>query len=62
MPYAARPTGIVRETIAIPSGYLDPAPGELICSGAPDGVGPVVPGDVAPGRIGCLSEIETTVR
>ena len=38
------------------------APGDLIYTGTPDGVGPVVPGDKMHGHIDGLSDIEITVR
>ena len=38
------------------------APGDLIYTGTPDGVGPVVSGDKMHGHIDGLSDIEITVR
>jgi len=52
----------VQETIANLSGYVELAPGDLIYTGTPDGVGPVVAGDVMHGHIDGLSDIEITVR
>ncbi|MEK9661053.1 MAG: fumarylacetoacetate hydrolase family protein [Alphaproteobacteria bacterium] len=52
----------VQETIANLSTYVTLAPGDLIYTGTPDGVGPVVPGDVMHGHIDGLSDIEITVR
>lgn len=52
----------VPETIANLSTYLELAPGDLIYTGTPDGVGPVVAGDVMHGHIDGLSDLEITVR
>ena len=52
----------VQETIANLSGFVTLAPGDLIYTGTPDGVGPVVPGDRMHGHIDGLSDIEITVR
>ena len=52
----------LQETIANLSGLVTLAPGDLIYTGTPDGVGPVVSGDKMHGRIDGLSDIEITVR
>lgn len=52
----------VQETIANLSTYVTLAPGDLIYTGTPDGVGPVVPGDTMHGHIDGLSDIDITVR
>ena len=50
------------ETIANLSGLVELAPGDLIYTGTPDGVGPVVSGDKMHGHIDGLSDLEITVR
>lgn len=52
----------LQETIANLSGLVTLAPGDLIYTGTPDGVGPVVPGDVMHGHIDGLSDLEITVK
>ena len=52
----------LQETIANLSGLVELAPGDLIYTGTPDGVGPVVPGDKMHGHIDGLSDLEITVR
>ena len=51
----------VNETIAALSQAWALAPGDLIYTGTPAGVGPVVPGDVLVGRIEGLGEITLKV-
>jgi fumarylpyruvate hydrolase len=52
----------LQETIANLSGLVTLALGDLIYTGTPDGVGPVVAGDKMHGHIDGLSDIEITVR
>lgn len=52
----------LQETIANLSGLVELAPGDLIYTGTPDGVGPVVPGDTMHGHIDGLNDLEITVR
>ncbi len=52
----------VPETIEYLSGLVTLAPGDLIFTGTPEGVGPVVAGDVMDGHIDGLSDIRVTVR
>jgi len=52
----------LQETIANLSGLVELAPGDLIYTGTPDGVGPVVSGDVMLGHIDGLSDLEISVR
>ena len=52
----------LQETIANLSGLVTLAPGDLIYTGTPDGVGPVVSGDKMHGHIDGLSDIKITVR
>lgn len=47
----------VPETIAALSNGWDLEPGDLIFSGTPDGIGPVVPGDIITGGIDGLAEL-----
>jgi fumarylpyruvate hydrolase len=51
----------VAETIADLSTYVELAPGDLIYTGTPEGVGPVVPGDRMVVRIDGLSALEIMV-
>jgi fumarylpyruvate hydrolase len=51
----------LQETIANLSGLVELAPGDLIYTGTPDGVGPVVSGDKMHGHIDGLSDLEITV-
>jgi fumarylpyruvate hydrolase len=51
----------VRDTIAICSRSVALAPGDLIMTGTPAGVGPVVPGDMITGGIEGLTPIETPI-
>jgi len=50
----------VPETIAYLSGLVELAPGDLIFTGTPEGVGPVVAGDVVDGHIDGVGDL--TVR
>ncbi|MCZ6452645.1 MAG: fumarylacetoacetate hydrolase family protein [Alphaproteobacteria bacterium] len=52
----------LQETIANLSGLVELAPGDLIYTGTPEGVGPVVSGDTMLGHIDGLSDLEITVR
>jgi len=52
----------LQETIANLSGLVELAPGDLIYTGTPEGVGPVVSGDKMHGHIDGLSDLEITVR
>lgn len=51
----------VREHVAILSRSIALAPGDLVMTGTPAGVGPVVPGDVITGGVEGLGEIETPI-
>ncbi|WP_421707017.1 fumarylacetoacetate hydrolase family protein [Algihabitans sp.] len=51
----------VREHVSILSRSIALAPGDLIMTGTPAGVGPVVPGDVITGGVEGLGEIETPI-
>jgi fumarylpyruvate hydrolase len=51
----------VPEIISYLSGYMELVPGDLIYSGTPEGVGPVVPGDVMTGGIEGVGDITITV-
>jgi fumarylpyruvate hydrolase len=51
----------VPEVISYLSGYMELVPGDLIYTGTPEGVGPVVPGDLMTGYIEGIGEIETRV-
>ena len=51
----------VPEIVADLSNYYHLAPGDVILTGTPAGVGPVVAGDVLDGRIGGLEPIHLTV-
>ena len=51
----------VAETIAHLSGYVSLAPGDLIYSGTPAGVGAVKPGDRLEGHIDGLSDLAITI-
>lgn len=52
----------VDETIAILSRAVTLAPGDLIMTGTPAGVGSVVPGDVITGGIAGLGTLEVTIK
>ncbi len=52
----------VPEIVSALSGLFRLEPGDLIYTGTPEGVGPVVSGDVMSGGIGGLSEIQVKVR
>lgn len=52
----------VAEVIADLSTYVELAPGDLIYTGTPEGVGPVQPGDTLVGRIDGLADLEVTIR
>lgn len=52
----------VAETISYLSKFMTLAPGDLIYTGTPDGVGPVVAGDVMDGHIDGLSDIRVSVK
>lgn len=51
----------IREIIADLSGYYHLQPGDLIYTGTPDGVGPVVAGDHLTGRVEGVGEIRLTI-
>ena len=51
----------VREIIADLSLFYHLQPGDLIYTGTPEGVGPVVPGDKITGRIDGVAEVALTV-
>lgn len=51
----------VREHVSILSHSIALAPGDLIMTGTPAGVGPVVPGDVITGGVEGLGEIRTPI-
>ncbi|WP_334175713.1 fumarylacetoacetate hydrolase family protein [Pseudoxanthobacter sp.] len=51
----------VAETIAYLSGFVALAAGDLIFTGTPDGVGPVVPGDTMLAHIDGLDDLSVTV-
>ncbi|WP_068434035.1 fumarylacetoacetate hydrolase family protein [Magnetospirillum sp. XM-1] len=51
----------VPEVIAHLSQYYHLGPGDLIFTGTPEGVGPVVPGDVLRGVIDGVGELEVTI-
>lgn len=52
----------VAEVIADLSTYVELAPGDLIYTGTPEGVGPVERGDTLVGRIDGLADLEITIR
>ncbi len=52
----------VADVIAYLSRFVTLAPGDLIMTGTPAGVGPLVPGDVVTGGIDGLGEISLTLR
>ena len=51
----------VEDTIAFLSGLVELAPGDLIYTGTPDGVGPVVTGDRLAGHVDGLTDLHITV-
>ncbi|WP_220038105.1 fumarylacetoacetate hydrolase family protein [Curtobacterium sp. MCBD17_032] len=51
----------VAETIAALSGSVTLAPGDLLFTGTPDGVGPVVRGSVLRGSIEGVGVVETRI-
>ncbi|MDF3415061.1 fumarylacetoacetate hydrolase family protein [Sulfitobacter sp. M57] len=51
----------VREHIAILSQAVDIAPGDIIMTGTPAGVGAVVPGDVITGGVDGIGELQVTI-
>lgn len=51
----------VREHLSILSHSIALAPGDLIMTGTPAGVGPVVPGDVVTGGVAGLEDIRITI-
>ena len=51
----------VAEVICHLSSYMELQPGDLIFTGTPEGVGPIVPGDVVTGHIDGLIDISMTV-
>ncbi len=51
----------VPEIIAHLSGFYHLAPGDLIFTGTPAGVGPVAPGDLLEGAIGGVGELNVTI-
>lgn len=57
----AHMTWSVAETIACLSGYFRLAPGDLIFTGTPEGVGPIRQGDVLRGGIDGLGEIAVRI-
>jgi fumarylpyruvate hydrolase len=48
----------VREIIAMLSTFVALAPGDLIFTGTPSGVGPIAPGQSLHGSIGCIDPID----
>lgn len=51
----------VREHVAILSQAMELAPGDIVMTGTPAGVGAVVPGDVITGGVEGIGELEVTV-
>lgn len=51
----------IREVIADLSTYYHLQPGDLIYTGTPEGVGPVVPGDLLHGRVEGVAEVRLTL-
>jgi fumarylpyruvate hydrolase len=51
----------VAETLSYLSGLVELAPGDLIFTGTPDGVGPVVTGDRLEGHVDGLTDLRVTV-
>jgi fumarylpyruvate hydrolase len=51
----------VREIIADLSLFYHLQPGDLIYTGTPEGVGPVVPGDKIAGRVAGVAEVTLTI-
>lgn len=51
----------VAEVISYLSGYMELQAGDLIFTGTPEGVGPIVPGDIVQGHIDGLGDINMTV-
>ncbi len=51
----------VREHIATLSNAMTLAPGDIIMTGTPAGVGAVVPGDVITGGVDGIAELEVTI-
>jgi fumarylpyruvate hydrolase len=51
----------VREIIADLSLFYHLQPGDLIYTGTPEGVGPVVPGDKITGRVAGVAEVALTI-
>ncbi|NNE51597.1 MAG: fumarylacetoacetate hydrolase family protein [Sulfitobacter sp.] len=51
----------VREHVAILSQAMELAPGDIVMTGTPAGVGAVVPGDVITGGVDGIGELEVTV-
>jgi len=51
----------VAETIAALSGYVELAPGDLIFTGTPEGVGPILPGQVLVGSIAGIGTLRCTI-
>jgi fumarylpyruvate hydrolase len=51
----------VPETICYLSGLVELQPGDLIYMGTPDGVGPVIAGDVMDGHIDGVGELKITI-
>lgn len=52
----------VREHVSILSHAMTLAPGDLVMTGTPAGVGPIVAGDVVTGGVDGVGEIEVTIR
>ena len=55
------PCAIVREILVDLSQFYHRAPGDLIFTGTPEGVGPVVVGDELEGRVEGVGSIRLTV-
>lgn len=51
----------VEETISYLSGFFELQPGDLIFTGTPEGVGPVVKGDLMTGNVGNLTPLSVKV-
>ena len=52
----------VRELVALASRLITLERGDLLFTGTPSGVGPVVPGDVLTARLGEIAELTVTAR
>jgi fumarylpyruvate hydrolase len=51
----------VAEVVSYLSGYMELQPGDLIYTGTPEGVGPLVPGDRVKGHVDGVGDINITV-